>query len=187
MRGFFIHTLLLTASLSIFSFQSSKEYILWQEEKPLIWDNFEGKPEPRFAAASTAYDILKSLSAEKGNTATVTIEAVFFKKTSWKKKNWINDEVLSHEQKHFDIVELYARKLRKMISEAKFKDYKQLVSKLDELYYINDKAMDKYQDKYDDETDGSMNGDQQRAWEKKIMAEIDALSKFKETTVQVSF
>jgi hypothetical protein len=74
-----------------------------------------------------------------------------------------------------------------MISEATFKDYKQLVSKLDELYYINDKAMDKYQDKYDDETDGSMNGDQQRAWEKKVMAEIDALSKYKETSITISF
>lgn len=167
------------------SFQRDKYMILWQEDKPLAWDDFMGKPEPRFAAASTSYDILKTVGPEENKTVNVSIEAVFFKYRSWKKKNWVNDEVLAHEQKHFDIVELYARKLRKTISETSFKNYNQLVSKIDELYDSNDKAMDKYQDLYDDETDGSMNGDQQRAWQKKIMAEIKALDKYKETNLEI--
>ncbi|MBA3683458.1 MAG: hypothetical protein H0W73_20175, partial [Bacteroidetes bacterium] len=97
-----------------------KEHILWSETKPLTWDDFKGKPEKRFAAATTSYDIWKSTNKINDKSSTVKIEAVFFYESSWKKKSWINDQVLAHEQKHFDIVELFARKLRKQIKETRF-------------------------------------------------------------------
>jgi predicted secreted Zn-dependent protease len=87
--------------------------------------------------------------------------------------------VLRHEQKHFDIVELYARKLRKLINANNYSSAIELTIKSDSLYAIIDKEMDVYQDKYDDETDGSMNGEQQRAWEKKITNEISELEAYK--------
>lgn len=165
-----------------FKQRTEKEKILWSEDRPLTWNDFKGKPEKRFAAASTSYDILKEV-----NKNSVEIKAVFFTQSSWKKTSWINDQVLAHEQKHFDIVELYARKLRKQIKETKFTSYEDLKSKMETLYDVNDKAMDKYQDLYDEETDGSMNGDKQREWQAKIMKEIKALDAYKETTLQISF
>ncbi|MBL7910468.1 MAG: DUF922 domain-containing protein [Bacteroidia bacterium] len=172
------------ASLFSFSFkpEDEKEKISWKLERPLTWDDFKGKPEKRFAAASTSYDILKEVTKNS-----VEIKAVFFTQSSWKKTSWINDQVLAHEQKHFDIVELYARKLRKQIKETKFTSYEDLKSKVETLYDANDKAMDKYQDLYDEETDGSMNGDKQREWEAKIMKEIKALDAYKETVLQINF
>jgi hypothetical protein len=170
--------------LSLFSFgQKDKNVLLWSADRPLNWNDFNGKPEKRFAAASTHYDILKHLKKENANAATVTIEAVFFRHKSWKKVSWINDEVLAHEQRHFDIVELFARQLRKAVSAASYKSYEDLSKKLDEFYDKFDKAMDVYQDKYDEETDGSMNGDQQRAWQKKIAAELKELEAFKGTVL----
>ncbi|MGZ4089700.1 MAG: DUF922 domain-containing protein [Bacteroidia bacterium] len=178
---------LLSFILTLCSFQQGKDIIAWQENVPLTWDDFNGKPEPRFAAASTSYDILKQVNKKNEKLTLVKIEAVFFKNKSWKKKNWINDEVLAHEQKHFDIVELFARKLRKKLSETKFKNHNEIEIKFQELYDINDSEMDKYQDKYDEETDGSMNGDQQRAWQKKIAKEIKELDDFKSTVIKISF
>jgi hypothetical protein len=170
--------------LLLFSFtqKTEKEMVLWQENRPLTWDDFKGKPERRFAAASTSYDILKEVTKNS-----VEIKAVFFTQTSWKKTSWINDQVLAHEQKHFDIVELYARKLRKQIKETKFISSEDLKSKVETLYAANDKAMDKYHDLYDEETDGSMNGDKQREWQAKIMKEIKALDAYKETVLQINF
>lgn len=170
--------------LFLFSFmqKTEKEMVLWQEDRPLTWDDFKGKPERRFAAASTSYDILKTV-----NKNSVEIKAVFFTQSSWKKPSWINDQVLAHEQKHFDIVELYARKLRKQIKETKFTSLEDLKSKVEILYDANDKAMDKYQDLYDEETDGSMNGDKQREWQKKIIKEIEDLDAYKETLLQTNF
>lgn len=177
---------LLAISLFFLSFQTEKDVLVWSENRSLTWDDFKGKPEKRFAAASTHYDLLKSISKENSG-ATVKIEAVFFTNASWKKVSWINDEVLAHEQKHFDIVELYARKLRKALSEQKFKTYSDLENTLDKLYDKFDKEMDLYQDKYDEETDGSMNGDQQRAWQKKISNQIEELGNFKETSLKILF
>ncbi|MBA3665521.1 MAG: DUF922 domain-containing protein [Bacteroidetes bacterium] len=173
--------------LTLFSFQTDKNILLWEASRPLTWDDFKGKPERRFAAASTSYDILKSVSKKEDNSAVAMICAVFFKNQSWKKASWINDAVLAHEQKHFDIVELYARKLRKKIKEAAFKNMTDLENRLEEMYDVNDKEMDKYQDLYDEETDGSMNGEQQRMWQNKIMKEIKDLDVYKETSVTIKF
>lgn len=169
------------------SFQIDDNILLWKEDRLLTWDYFNGKPEKRFAAASTHYNILKSLLKENNKSATVKIEAVFLKNHSWKRKNWINDEVLEHEQKHFDIVELYSRKLRKAIKEKLYKNFNDLENSVNELYKKYEEEMDVYQDKYDEETDGSMNGKQQRAWEKKIIQEIKALDLYKETTIKIIF
>lgn len=186
MKQKIIIVLIAMLSFLLSSFQENKAILIWQENKPLTWDDFNGRPEKRFAAASTHYDIFKTIEKDaKG--AIVKIEAVFFRNKSWKKKSWINDQVLEHEQKHFDIVELFARKLRKVIKETKAKDLNDLETKVDVLYAKNDKLMDEYQDLYDEETDGSMNGDQQRAWQKKIIKEIKEMDAYKETAVKVSF
>jgi hypothetical protein len=174
--------------LILFSFtQHDSAVLIWRADRLLTWDDFNGKPEKRFAAASTHYDVLKHIHKDDEKNATVKIEAVFFRNRSWKKKEWINDEVLAHEQKHFDIVELYARKLRKALSETAFKNLNDLEKKLEALYDKYDKEMDVYQDKYDEETDGSMNGDQQRAWNKKIMKEINELEPYKNINVKIKF
>jgi hypothetical protein len=176
--------LLIFPVLMLCSFQSEKDRLVWNESRLLSWNDFNGKPEKRFAAASTHYDILKH-TAREGNKAVVTIEAVFFKNMSWKKMNWVNDEVLTHEQKHFDIVELYARKLRKAVFETHYTDYNDLLSKLEMLYDRNDKEMDKYQDLYDEESDGSMNGEKQREWNKRVIQELENYRKFKDAVVTV--
>jgi hypothetical protein len=163
-----------------------KDIIVWQEGKLLTWDDFQGKPAKRFSAASTHYNTFKT-TEEKGNKGEVVVEAVFYKNKSWKKMSWINDDVLAHEQKHFDIVELYARKLRKQIQERKYSSYNHLKTVTDSLYDVMDKDMDIFQDKYDDETDASMNGDKQREWNKKIMEGIQALFRYKNTTFTVPF
>src|SRR5437868_8365360 len=116
----------------------------------------------------------------------VKVEAVFLCNKSWKKMSWCSQSVLDHEQKHFDIDELYSRKLRKLIKDGKYSSYEQVKTVSDSLYNVIDKEMDIYQDKYDDETDGSMNGDKQREWVKKINAEMAAMSPYKNTTFTVS-
>lgn len=175
---------LLLFCISFFK-QEKKDVLVWDENRLLTWDDFRGKTQRRFAAASTHYDMYKT-TEEKGKVIEVKVEAVFLCIKSWKNKNWINQSVLDHEQKHFDIDELYARKLRKLIKEGKYSSYENVKLVSDSLYEMIDKEMDIYQDKYDDETDGSMNGEKQREWQKKIMDEIHALSPYKNTTFSVS-
>jgi hypothetical protein len=145
--------------------------ITWSPSRKLNWDDYKGKPKPRFAAASTVYSMGRDITEEDGKLK-ASIEAYFYCNDSWKKEQWINDEVLAHEQKHFDIVELYARKLRKQIAAIQFLDLKSAEIRIDSMYKVISEEMDAYQDKYDEATDGSMNGDAQRKWIKKIDSEL---------------
>jgi hypothetical protein len=173
-------------SFLLFSFWNEhSNVIIWNEARALTWSDFKGKPARRFSVASTNYDIIKSIFKKGESTLEINIKAVFFKKKSWKKKGKVNDLVLIHEQKHFDIVELFARKLRKKIISCNYLSYKDCQIKIDSLYNQNDKAMDVYQDKYDYETDGSLNGNMQRQWNIKIDNELKKLQAFKDNSFQV--
>jgi hypothetical protein len=183
-----ITIIILAVLLSSFSFPGDdKDILVWDEKRPLNWDDFRGPPAKRWSAASTTYDILKFIEKKDDHSASVKIEAVFFCNKSWKKVSWINNSVLIHEQKHFDIAELYARQLRQRLSLIKYKHYEDLKNKSDSIYDVIDKEMDVYQDKYDDETDASMNGDKQREWNKKITDEIEKLNAFKSTDLTISY
>ncbi|MBA2611331.1 MAG: hypothetical protein H0U95_05115 [Bacteroidetes bacterium] len=152
--------------------------------KHLSWDDFRGKPEPRNSIASTHYDLIKKCYL-KEDFATVQIVAVFFPSESWKRKK--KDGVLIHEQKHFDIVELFARKLRKKIQEGSYTNYNDLIKKLEDLYRYDQKELDHYQNQYDRATNYSRNVRRQRKWNKRISDELNDLSNYKDNTFIVNF
>jgi predicted secreted Zn-dependent protease len=86
----------------------------------------------------------------------------FSPKLSWKKSSGLNDYMLQHEQTHFDITELYARILRKRLSEEikTIKDVKKISSIGREIT----KQWEIEQNTYDDETDHSINKETQAEW-----------------------
>lgn len=181
----FIYPFSLLLSTSKQVYINDSDVILWQENRLLTWDDFKGKPAKRFAAASTNYDILKSIDFKDNTTALIDIKAVFYCNKSWKKEQWIDATVLIHEQKHFDIVELYARKMRKTIKENNYSRLN-IKEKTDSLYAIVDKEMDLYQDLYDDETNGSMNSTKQKEWNQKVINEINEFNEFKNTSITIA-
>lgn len=189
MKKIFKYSFLLVAITNCLSFgfqQKEKNILEWNESRPLTWKDFKGKPEQRFAAASTHYDILKAISLSK-SSCTITVRAVFFTDKSWKKDSWINDEVLIHEQKHFDIVEIFARKMRKALTQKKIESAAEAKTELQNTYEKYDKELDKYQDLYDEESDGSMNGDGQRKWNRKIKEELNQLKDYSSSILVLNF
>lgn len=78
-----------------------------------------------------------------------------------------SDYVLKHEQGHFDITELFARKLNKAVGElVKKKNVKQ--SEFSSVYKKLMKEKTELQNEYDTETDNSRNKVKQEEWLKKI-------------------
>jgi predicted secreted Zn-dependent protease len=111
--------------------------------------------------------------------------AVFYPNDSWKRKK--KKGVLVHEQRHFDIVELFARKLRKQIQSGTYKDYNDLVEKIERYYDQTDRELDAYQDKYDRMTNHSRNSRRQAKWNSKVEMELDGLSDYKTNTFDVFY
>lgn len=158
--------------------------IVWGT-KTITWDDFKGPRNRKSSGIASTFSYMDIDVVKTNNTgAEVLLQAVFDTEESWviyKEKT-----VLAHERGHFDITELYARKLRKKISETTFKkaDFRTTLRK---LYADYDDEMDKYHDRYDDETESSMNTEKQKAWEAGIKKDIEALNAYKTTTLNIKF
>ena len=163
-----------------------EEIIIWQEDRSLTWNDFRGTPESRNSVASIYYNINTLLTQEKDNSK-IEIKAIFFPTRSWKRKDRDDRSILTHEQKHFDITELFARKLRKKVKAGRYKSFRDLVNIMDKLYEENDRAMEICQDEYDRQTDHSRNGTMQKEWNKRIEKALNELRDFKEPTLHVEF
>jgi hypothetical protein len=166
--------------------KENEEAIVWQEGRSLTWDDFKGKPARRNSVASTSYEIVKEVKYH-GNTANVSIRSLFFPYLSWKRNGRNDEDILKHEQGHFDIAEIFARKLRSKVKLIKCESQTELEPMLRSLAVECDEAMDKFQDTYDRETDHSRNGDVQRKWNDSLKKELERSYVDRLQTVTVHF
>lgn len=131
-------------------------------EEPLEWSDFTGKVNPfsqyDASVASSVYLEFDSIS-ENFNAYAAQINVV-----SWARESMRSDDLLNHEQYHFNITEYYARLMNKYISENPGEDKAHFQAELKNI------LSDEYdmQKKYDEETTHSLQHDQQRLWEYKI-------------------
>ena len=95
------------------------------------------------------------------------IDTYFYPNKSWYQPDLCDKVILSHEQLHFDISELYARKLRERLDAATFTP-KNVKSKVRAIYRKINEELSEYQNRYDAETNFSRDREQQTIWNEKI-------------------
>ena len=145
--------------------KQDEDYISWQENKRLTWDDFKATPlKIGSTAALTTTHLGFSYSVTNGKVS-YKINCGFQKSRSWGLVK--NDWILKHEQGHFDVAEIFARKLYKQVSEYKF-DKISFQKDLDAIYKSVMDEKEKYQQQYDNESDYSRNKTRQEEWLKKI-------------------
>jgi hypothetical protein len=132
----------------------------WDSHDQLSWRDFQGIPAPltTFGAVISSRVYIEFDSTSKKYRAYAGQNNM----RSWTKIN--DDDALVHEQYHFNISELYARKLTKQFEEEQDISYE---TALRRLATIN-QQLAVYQDKYDRETDHSLLSMEQTLWEFKI-------------------
>jgi hypothetical protein len=142
----------------------------WSSYYRLTTDDFMGVPDKNSNhAAITATGILYYINYSADNSLVVNTEAVFYKKFSWFNRDLISDYfyALKHEQGHFDIAEIFARRLRvalyRFLQDPANKDV-DVQNVFDEIM-AEEKAM---QQLYDKETQNSTNARKQYEWDRKI-------------------
>lgn len=154
----------------------------WSESYKLSWADFEGKPNYQVnAVAITASGISFGFSVKETNSKIVSFTTEvfchFYPEQSWYKPAVADAHVLGHEQLHFNITELYARKFRQRISKLKVSNT--IKTELRQLNKTINKELADMQDKYDAETNYSRNFENQSKWESYISEELKKLSKYK--------
>lgn len=140
----------------------------WDEGSPLEWKDFMGTPENEPAHSKTYsgshYSFVKLDTGIYRFSFTTT--AVFDMSYSWVKENQKTSYLLKHEQLHFDISEIFTRKLLKSLSEAIYsKKYKE---EMNAIYLQNKNDRVRMQDLYDKETSHGQLVKEQLEWEQYV-------------------
>lgn len=153
-----------------------ERYITWSAEEKLTWDDFRGAvDQDTRMQAHTASKLKFSWKCDKGEL-TYTVHAKFDRTLSWKKELQ-TDRLLAHEQLHFDITELYARKLKKLLAELKNPcvlpgaDVKASAKNLRLEWQTK-------QDTYDEATNHGQDETAQAEWQQMIADELEMLEAY---------
>lgn len=159
------------------SAQEIEEGVPWDVGKRLVWADFKGKvPPAAVPAATTASGISYTYSANliyHEVKLDYEVTAYFYPNESWYKKPLANDTILGHEQLHFDIAELFARKMRNRLDRTSFSD--NVKAEVREIYQEILHELQEFQEAYDWETNFSRNVEKQLEWNAKIAKELQAV------------
>jgi len=145
---------------------TNSSLIDWSADRKLTWNDFKANPDrnsPNAALTGTSIKFDFSYNASKGFQYHISCQ--FDKNKSWGRIK--TDYILSHEQGHFDIAEIYARKLWKAFREYE-PDVENANKEVNRVYEKIMNELSETQKEYDHETNFSINKEKQMEWLKKI-------------------
>lgn len=181
--------------ISLLSFSFVKDdFILWQENKKLKIQDFKAENKDtvkvnrqQFLGAISAIRIeYSSFQRNKNSVPEFSIKTYFDPNESWMLLK--NDYVLQHEQIHFDLTELYARKMRKSVESLRQKNITNISiyrKKIQHWNVMKEKASNQFdadnQDYYIKIGQKILfqKNPKQEAWKKKVDRELFQYSLFK--------
>jgi hypothetical protein len=145
--------------------EENAEFIPWVTRRTLNWEDFQCAPKRNTdAVASTSTSLGLSYQLNRGELS-FEITCNFSKLKSWGLVK--TDYILAHEQGHFDITELFARKLNESLSKYQFNkhSYREDINRIYQDIVAQKEEM---QQAYDGETDHSRKRRLQNEWHEAI-------------------
>lgn len=155
--------------------------IKWNAAQQLTWADFSGKID-----TSSEYDAWTWSGfnynytwevADGGPIVECDAYAFFDPTQSWVKKNKMSDELLRHEQVHFNISEMHARIFKEKVDLYPFS--MEVESEIELIYNTTFEALLAMQIQYDEETDHCKIKDEQLRWTNFINDELKRLEENK--------
>lgn len=159
--------------------------LAWDETRKLRYEDFQSLPYdtgPTFyggkaiaaTCAALKYDLLWNPSF---TGLGIQVQAIFIKSQSFMIKK--EERSLRHEQIHFDLTELYARKIRKLVYDINDTSIYVNVNVVQNLINGEIKKHREAQKDYDKGTWHGNVEEAQRDWEKKVSKELMKLEVYK--------
>lgn len=163
--------------------KAQHDNIIWNENSRLTYDDFRGPvPGDKLDHKAITFSVIEIKFDQSAETVNVNVLSYFQKDLSWMRNDWKNDYTLRHEQGHFDITEIHARKARKRLDGMKIsrRTGKKKINKICQKLV---KQHHKAQEKYDNATSYSIREKNQKEWSAKIAKELKKLDAYKNSTV----
>ena len=171
----FIGYSILIALLPLAYRQQDNSLIDWRANYKLAWNDFKAIPDKNSPNAALTSTAIKIDFSYKNDELKYHISCRFDKYASWGRIK--NEYILSHEQAHFDIAEIYARKLNKALKEYK-PDPFTVKEDINKIYGRLMHAHHAMQVEYDEATNYSLNVIEQAKWLKKINERLNELKNY---------
>lgn len=150
--------------------------VLWHPARRLRQADFKGSIEERpFQAATSSSLRYRAANNLLQGTVQFTIDTYFDCQQSYFKPSPNNARTLAHEQLHFDITELYARRFAKLLQEQ-LTNTQELEREQEGLYRQLMVECQLLQDKYDSEVYADHN--KLPGWQLKIEQELTAMQPY---------
>jgi len=180
-RVLFVLGLMICFCANSLKAQTPDTLVVWKAGRPLQWNDFNGPIDYTSSFEATTYTSMRYVYTWRLENGTYHIvfktHGYMHTNTSWSHVNKQTDYLLGHEQLHFDITELFARKLLEAYKaetfDPKAPDLKQKIARICTEMEVQRNAMQK---RYDEETNHCKNHEAQHSWEQYIKAEL-ALTK----------
>lgn len=167
--------------LSFYSAVDPTEKIAWSEERRLTWEDFKGTPrglDDYVASTSSGISFAYSVGVARGELhLNYTVESNFYPYSSWIVTEHASEYILRHEQTHFDISELHARKFRKRLAEREFS--LEPKEELDSMYQTIEAERRAMQKKFDADTDHSQIPMAEERWVAFVAEQLDLYAAWK--------
>jgi hypothetical protein len=157
-----VHTSMIEAEKK----KADDDYIPWTPSYRLNWTDFMCAPQHNsndvVASTSTALGLAYQI---RNGKLTYQITCRFSKNKSWGLVK--TPYILQHEQGHFDITEIFARKLYQVLSHYQL-NRPTFQADINTIYDTLMQAKEAFQQAYDAETDHSRNKRHQQEWLERI-------------------
>lgn len=176
----FYYFLILLLASSLCSAQNANEKIVWNKDSPLKWNDFKGIPlqsNPYAANTNSGMSYTWNYSTKTGTPALEhQVYSNFYPQLSWVKEIQNKDYLLAHEQLHFDISELHARKLRKALNEYEIS--RNVRRDLQKIYEAIEAKRVLMQKQFDKETKHSKISEEELRWRNYVAIELKKLESY---------
>lgn len=164
---------------------SASTEIPWQKNKRLTWDDFRGAV-PKNAEEQTAAATFCGIGFETNtitntdNNLKIRVYNTFYLDNSWARPEEMNDDVLAHEQGHFDLCEVYTRRLRERMSNIRV-NVNTLKPMLRKIYEQLQEEYRNRQEAYEEETGHGVNLKEQQRWKDILERELSETDQWSES------
>ncbi len=158
-------------TLSATSLQAQPQ-VPWRADRPLTWADFQGAP-PRGndRDAYTYYGISASSERDERGRITAEVSCVFMPEKSWvRPPAKASAQLLAHEQLHFDLAELHARRFaRELPAQLKGADPEAAFQRAHDRMMVR---LREEQERYDRETDHGRDAAAQARWAAEVQRRL---------------